>query len=201
MNVQAQLGQGSILATSSCTDSAGLSLDCSAAQGGAGAGNRIKVDVGETFTFFTPLINGFWGGSGLPVGASATAAVVVYAPNGGGLPGTCSTVPPTPTFTWMSPNISLQPLLISVDAGASSNPASPCHIVGYEWDFGGAASVATAKPNDPLPKGARMTTNSSSPAPIRSRCIPPMPPVTALPSPRRSALEPPSATCRWPTSR
>ena len=152
-NVQAQLGQGSILATSSCTDSAGSSLDCSLAQGGAGAGNRIKVDVGETFTFFTPLINGFWGGSGLPVGASATAAVVVYAPNGGGLPGTCSTVPPTPTFTWMSPNISLQPLLISVDAGASSNPASPCHIVGYEWDFGGAASVATAKPNDPFAEG------------------------------------------------
>ncbi len=151
-NTQAQRGEGAITATSSCTDSAGAALDCALARGGAGAGNRIKVNVGETFTFFTPIINSFWGGGGLQVGTSATAAVIVYS-SGGGTPSTCTTPPPTPTFTWQSPNKVLQPLLISVDAGASSNPASPCQIVGYEWDFGGAASLATATPDDPNGEG------------------------------------------------
>jgi len=151
-NVQAQRGEGGISATSSCTDSAGANLDCSLAKGGTGAGNRIKVDVSETFTFFSPLINTFWGGGGLQVGTSATAAVIVYG-SGGGTPSNCSTLPPTPTFTWQSPNKVLQPLLISVDAGASSNPAYPCQIVGYNWDFGGAASPGTATPFDPFAEG------------------------------------------------
>jgi len=140
-NVQAQRGQGSISATSACTDSAGAPLACSAARGGAGAGNRIEVYVDETFTFFTPLINDFWGGGGLPVGTSASSAVVVYAPNGGALPGVCNAVPPTPTFTWQSPNKILQPLLISVDAGASTGQPYPCGNIGYNWDFGGSSTT------------------------------------------------------------
>jgi Flp pilus assembly protein TadG len=140
-NVQAQRGQGAITATSQCTDTAGAALACSAAQGGTGAGNRIEVYVDETFTFFTPLINDFWGGGGLPIGASASSAVVVYAPNGGALPGVCNAIPPTPTFTWQSPNKILQPLLISVDAGASTGQPYPCGNIGYNWDFGGASTT------------------------------------------------------------
>jgi Flp pilus assembly protein TadG/PKD repeat protein len=140
-NVQAQRGQGAITATSSCTDTAGSALACSAAQGGAGAGNRIEVYVDETFTFFTPLINGFFGGAGLPIGTSASSAVVVYGANGGALPGTCAAVPPTPTFTWQSPNKIIKPLLISVDAGASAGQPYPCGNVGYNWDFGGASTT------------------------------------------------------------
>ena len=77
-NVQTQKGQGAMTATSSCTNSVGVALACSAATGGAGPGNRITVNMSETFTFFTPIIGSFWPG-GLHVGASATAAVVDFA--------------------------------------------------------------------------------------------------------------------------
>ena len=153
-NVQAQNGEHAItVADPTCVDSAGTTILCNTALGGTGAGNRIKVNVSEQFSFFTPLINNFWGGGGLQVGTTATAAVVVFAPSGGTAGSTCTTVPPTPTFTWQSPNVAVYPLLISVDGGPSSNPAFPCQIVGYEWDFGGAASVATASPDDPFDEG------------------------------------------------
>ncbi len=138
-NVQNQRGEGTITASSSCTNSGGAALLCSAAQGGTGPGNRITVSINETFTFFTPLIGSFWPG-GLPIGASATAAVVEFAAGGGPPPPTCSTLPPTPTFTWQSPDPVNHPFLISVDAGASSSLASPCQNVGYNWDFGGAST-------------------------------------------------------------
>ena len=137
-NVQAQRGESAISATSACSDSNGNALLCVNAQGGTGAGNRVTVNVGEKFTFFTPLINNFWGPSGLRIGAAATAAVVDFAAGGGSAPG-CSTKPPTPTFTWQSPDPVNNPFLISVDAGASSSLASPCQNVGYNWDFGGAS--------------------------------------------------------------
>ena len=153
-NVQAQNGEHAIaVADPTCVDSAGTTILCNTALGGTGAGNRIKVNVSEQFSFFTPLINNFWGGGGLQVGTTATAAVVVFAPSGGTAGSTCTTVPPTPTFTWQSPDPVSKPLFISVNAGASSSPASPCQIVGYEWNFGGAASVATATPDDPFAEG------------------------------------------------
>ena len=138
-NVQAQRGEGAVTATAECVDSSGTALACSSALGGSGAGNRVTVTVGETFTFLTPLIGNVWPG-GLRVGASATAAVVAWAAGGGTPPATCTTLPPTPSFTWQSPDPVNRPNLISVDAGASTSPASPCHVVGYNWDFGGTST-------------------------------------------------------------
>jgi Flp pilus assembly protein TadG len=137
-NVQAQRGEGSVAATATCVDSAGTALTCVDATGGAGAGNRITVALTARFTFFTPLIGAFWSG-GLPVSTSATAAVVDYASGSSGTPPSCTTLPPTPTFTWQSPDPINHPYLISVNAGASSTLASPCQTVGYNWDFGGVS--------------------------------------------------------------
>jgi hypothetical protein len=139
-NVQAQRGQTTIAAAATCVDSAGTPLaSCADAQGGTGPGNRITITVSERFNFFTPLIGNFWPG-GFRVGASATAAVTDFASSGGGGGGSCSTPPPTPTFTWQSPDKINHPFLISVDAGGSSNLASPCQNVGYNWDFGGPST-------------------------------------------------------------
>jgi Flp pilus assembly protein TadG len=151
-NVQSQRGEGTVTAAAACIDSSGASLACSSALGGAGAGNRVTVTVGETFTFLTPLIGNFWPG-GLQVGTSATAAVAVYAASGGTPGVTCITRPPTPSFTWQSPNKILQPLFISVDAGASTSLPSPCHNVGYNWSFGGTSNANPANPFDPNREG------------------------------------------------
>jgi Flp pilus assembly protein TadG len=152
-NVQAQSGEGALTATASCVDSSGTALVCSSALGGTGAGNRVTVNVGETFQFFTPLIGNFWPG-GLHVGTSATAAVVDYAPGGGIPPTTCTIKPPTPTFTWQSPDkTAAQPLLL-VDASASSSLPSPCQNVGYNWDFGGQSTDPTS---DYLREGVTQT--------------------------------------------
>ena len=75
------------------------------------------------------------------MGTSASSSVVVYAPNGGALPGVRNARAADPTFTWQSPNKILQPLLISVDAGASAGQPYPCGNVGYNWDFGGASTT------------------------------------------------------------
>lgn len=138
-NVQAQRGETTLSAAATCKNSLGAALLCSSAQGGTGAGNRITVSVTEPFNFFTPLIGNFFSG-GLRLGASATAAVVDYAAGGGSSGSTCSTRPPTPTFTWQSPDPVNRPFFISVDAGASASLASPCQNVGYNWDFGGAST-------------------------------------------------------------
>ena len=115
-NVQGQRGEGAITATSSCVDDAGIAVACVDATGGAGAGNRITVRLNGTFTFLTPLIGMFWSG-GLPVSTSATAAVVDYASGGGGAPPRpVRPQPPTPTFSWQSPDPTNHPYLISVNA-------------------------------------------------------------------------------------
>ena len=135
-NVQAQSGEGAVTATASCVDSFGTSLACSSALGGTGAGNRVTVNVGETFSFFTPLIGSFWPG-GLHIGTTASAAVVDYAPGGGIPPTTCTIKPPTPTFTYSTPDTTAPQPILEVNASGSSSLASPCQNVGYNWDFGG----------------------------------------------------------------
>lgn len=146
-NVQSQRGEGAITATATCAPVA-----CSSALGGTGAGNRITVDASETFSFFTPLIGAFWPG-GLKIGSSATATVAVFAAGGGTPPASCSTLPPTPTFTWQSPDKVHQPLLISVDASGAPNLAFPCQNVTYEWDFGSVSNASPPDPNDPYREG------------------------------------------------
>ena len=55
-NVQAQSGEGTdVTATAACFDDVGAPLTpCTKGLGGIGAGNRVTVSVGETFSFFTP---------------------------------------------------------------------------------------------------------------------------------------------------
>lgn len=152
-NVQAQRGEGTVSATASCAPVA-----CASALGGTGAGNRVTVAASETFTFFTPLISAYWPG-GLTIGASATAAVAVYAAGGGTPPSACTTAPSIPTFTWQSPDKTNQPLLISVDATSAPNLAYPCQNITYQWNFGGASSASdpNSGPNDPYREGMTQT--------------------------------------------
>jgi Flp pilus assembly protein TadG len=152
-NVQAQSGEGLVAATATCVDGSGAGLTCATALGGTGAGNRVIVSVGETFNFFTPLIGNFWPG-GLHVGTSASAPIVDYAPGGGTPPATCTTKPPTPTFTWQSPDKTAAQPVLQVDASASSSLASPCQNVGYNWNFGGQS---TDPSSDYLREGVTQT--------------------------------------------
>ena len=138
-NVQAQRGESAVAATASCVDSSGTPLACSSALGGGGAGNRVTVNVGETFTFFTPLIGNFWP-EGLRINTSATAAVVAWAAGGGPGTGGCTAPPSAASFTWSSPDPVQQPNLISVDAGAAQPTTGVNQIVGYYWDFGGPST-------------------------------------------------------------
>ena len=141
------------MADPTCVDSAGTTILCNTALGGTGAGNRIKVNVSEQFSFFTPLINNFWGGGGLQVGTTATAAVVVFAPSGGTAGSDLHDRAADPDLHLAEPERGRLSAPHLGRRGPSSNPSLPCQIVGYEWDFGGAASVATASPDDPFDEG------------------------------------------------
>lgn len=135
-NTQAQQGQGAMSASAACVDASGNPIACATAGGGAGPGNQVVVSVSEPFAFFTPLIGNFWPG-GLKLATSATAAVLGYAPAGGGTPPGACTTSPTPSFTWSTPDTA-HPDYVSFDATASTPlPGSgPCGIIGYYWDFG-----------------------------------------------------------------
>lgn len=81
-NSQAQRGASPIVVSSPACFEPGpppISIDCSLApqvsQSASGIGNQVTVAVTQPFTFFTPLINGFFGGS-LTLSASATAVVL-----------------------------------------------------------------------------------------------------------------------------
>jgi Flp pilus assembly protein TadG len=138
-NSQAQRGENPVTVTTACADASRSPIACTLATGGAGAGNTITVNVRETFSFLTPLINGFFG-SNLQMTASATSTVLGYAAGpGGGNPGSCSL--PTANFVW------------SITSGRTilANPSSStpnsgiCNISGYNWTWGDTTdSVGTA---------------------------------------------------------
>ena len=81
-NVQGQAGEGARTVTVTCQNSVPATILCSAAAGGTGVGNVVTVNVARPFTFLTPFINSFFGGS-LQVNASSSAAVLGIAANGG----------------------------------------------------------------------------------------------------------------------
>jgi len=138
-NAQAQRGAGTVSApTVTCKDSTGTAIACSSSTGGTGPGNTVTVSVTEPFTFFTPLMNGFFGGS-FNMGASATAVVLGYAASSGGTPpGSCP--PPTASFT-----IVVSSMTITTDPSASTPNSGVCNISGYNWDWGdGTTDVGTA---------------------------------------------------------
>ena len=68
-------GTSLVVAAPVCRNASGTVISCSSAPGGAGAGNRITVSGSESFTFLTPFISAFLGGS-ITIGASATAVVL-----------------------------------------------------------------------------------------------------------------------------
>lgn len=138
-NAQAQRGENAVTVGATCADSFGATIACSAATGGGGPGNTITVTISEPFTFFTPLINGFFGNN-LQLNASATAAITDYAPSSGGTPpGACSL--PSASFTV----IITAGRTIFADPSGSSPKSGVCTISGYNWDWGdGITDVGTA---------------------------------------------------------
>jgi Flp pilus assembly protein TadG len=142
-NTQAQRGaQSPLTTTASCADNLDASVACSSAAAGVGRGNTIRVNVSQPFTFFTPLINGFFNNN-LVLNASATATVLDYAaaPGATSPPGACPL--PTATFT-----ITVTGLSIFVDPSASRPNSGLCNISGYNWSWGdGFSAVGTATGN------------------------------------------------------
>jgi PKD repeat protein len=137
-NSQGQAGESALVVTTTCTDSGGASIACSAASGGAGTGNVVSVKVSESFSFLTPLINGFFGNN-LNMSASANAVVLGFAAGAGGTPpAACS--PPTASFT-----VTTSGLTVNLDASSSTPGTGQCAIAGYYWDMGD-----NANPNPPI---------------------------------------------------
>jgi len=139
VNVQAQRGEGAVTVTASCANTVGASIACAAATGGAGPGNTVTVNVHQPFTFLTPLMNDFFGGS-LGMDVSATATVLGYVPGAGATqPPGCSA--PSASFS----------LIVTSGRTVFANPAGSlpnsgvCNISGYNWTWGdGETSVGTA---------------------------------------------------------
>jgi len=138
-NSQGQRGEGTVAVATACADSAGATLSCTNATGGAGPGNTITVKVELPFTFLTPLMNDFFGG-GLTMGASASAAVLGYAPSASASqPAGCSS--PAASFTV----IVQSGRTVFANPSASTPNSGVCNISGYNWDWGdGDTSVGTA---------------------------------------------------------
>ena len=146
-NAQAQRGENAITVATACTDSAGMTIACSAATGGPGAGNRITVYVNEAFTFLTPLIGGFFGGN-LQMTASATSVVTDYAPSSGGVPpGTCPL--PVASFTV----VITTGLSVVADPSGSTPDSGVCSISGYNWTWGDPSDPTNEEPGEATSKG------------------------------------------------
>jgi PKD repeat protein len=142
-NAQSQRGAGTLSApTVTCHDPSNLNvvIACSLATGGAGQGYTVTVGATEPFTFFTPLINGFFNNN-LTIGAAATAVVLGYAASTGATPppGTCPQ--PTASFTVATDDTKT----IVTDPSASTPNSGVYSISGFNWDWGdGNKDVGTA---------------------------------------------------------
>jgi PKD repeat protein len=128
---QAQGGENALTITTSCKDSVGVVLaDCTLASGGAaGGGNTITVKIDEKFTFYTPLINGFF--PNLHMQTNATSVVTDYASSSGPIvPGTCS-----PPVASLVVTVSSS-LTVHADPTGSTPNSGVCNISGYNyvWD-------------------------------------------------------------------
>jgi Flp pilus assembly protein TadG len=129
-NAQSQVGESAFVVTTSCKNSAGVTLaSCALATGGAaGAGNTITVNVNERFTFLTPLIGGMF--SNLHLIADATSTVTDYASSSDGSPpGGCSL--PVPSFVV---NVT-SGMTVFADPTASRPNSGVCNISGFNWSW------------------------------------------------------------------
>lgn len=143
-NTQGQRGEGTFVVTTVCADPSGTTIACSLATGGGGPGNTVTVSVQGPFTFLTPIINGFFGGS-LQITNAATATVLGYVPGAGASqPPTCTTNP-SAVFTV----INTTGLTIFANPSGSTPNSGICNISGYNWEWGDTlADVGTATGNE-----------------------------------------------------
>jgi PKD repeat protein len=129
-STQSQGGEHAITVSTTCKDSAGMTLaNCGLASGGAsGAGNTITVNVDEQFSFFTPLIGAIV--PNLHLKTNATATVTDYASSSAGsVPATCS--PPTASFVVTVTS----GRTVFADPTASRPNSGTCNISGYNWKW------------------------------------------------------------------
>ena len=135
-NAQYQTGQQSTLTNANiavlCQTPADVTIPCDQSPGGAGAGNTVTVTLTAPFTFFTPLINGFFGNN-LNVSSAATVAVLNTAAGGGDNPDGCN--PPTVSNL----TVFISNLTVTLDPSGSLPESGICAIAGYNYDFGDGA--------------------------------------------------------------
>ena len=205
-DAQAQRGEGAVAITAACTDSTGVTIACSSAPGGGGAGNRIVVTAIEPFTFLTPMINGFFGG-GLTMRASATSTVLGFAASAGG------TAPPScpPPDVPVLASVSVSGMIATLDASAATPNSGLCAISGYNWDMGDSDNAYGKQTSyDYTTAGAgtytitlQVTNQGGSATATFSVTVPTAGPTsipTISPSPSASASTSPSPTCNYQPS-
>lgn len=222
-NAQAQRGEGTVAVTATCANPAGTTIACALATGGAGPGNTVTVGVNRPFTFLTPLVNGFFGGS-LAMDATATAIVLGYAP------GASATQPPgcaTPSATFTVIVTSGRTVLVN-PAGSTPN-SGICNISGYNWVWGdGETSVglatgdthtyatdntytvilevtnqsgkATTSRSVTVPSAGPTPTPTVGPTPTPTSGPTPTPTPTATPTPTPIVCTAPNANFTWTTT-
>jgi PKD repeat protein len=184
-NSQGQAGEGTLAVTVSCANTSGSTIACSSAPGGTGRGNTVTVTIDEGFSFLTPVINSFFGGS-LTMRTSATAAVLGTVPGTGGTPpGSCSL--PTPDFSVVVTTGNS----VFADPSASRPNSGVCNISGYNWTWGDGNTDVGQATGDPHAYAAAGTytiqlevTNQAGPATTtRTVTVPagPPPPTCAKP--------------------
>ena len=110
-NAQSQGGQQDTLVyptniSTSCAQPNGATLACTQSPGGAGAGNTLTVTLNAPFSFYTPFINGFFGG-GLQLRSAATVAVLNSAAGPGSTPPSGCAAPTLAKFTVTTSNLTV----------------------------------------------------------------------------------------------
>ena len=133
-NTQGQGGEHPLTLTTTCVDTTGSAIACSTAAGGGGPGYTVTVNASEQFSFLTPWINNFFGGS-FRMNASASTVALGFAADAS------ATQPPgcaPPSIAVIS--VGGSGLTIDVDGSASQPSTGLCRISGYNWTFGDGTS-------------------------------------------------------------
>jgi PKD repeat protein len=134
-NTQRQGGEGAMTVTTTCADTAKVTMACASAAGGNGTGNTVTVKVSRSFSFVTPVIGSILGNS-VTLSGSVTSAVYGLQPNDGS-DGTSECNPPTSAaFTVVVTNMT-----VAVDASMSTPNSGACAIATYDWNWGDSVDL------------------------------------------------------------